>query len=234
MSEIEEMAKATQEVAKLGTKGLEVAEKAGGFFAKVLALPAHEISGIITDKLRFIRWSRMVEMEDKVNKILHQKGVTVSQPVAPKIALPIFEGASLEDDPTLQTLWNNLLANAMNPDFNNEIRYGFTEMINNITAQEALLLNFFYTTLLKDKHHRPLDKVIDYSLKKEIIMNILSITAEQYAVCANNLMRMQLLSPAIVVNKSIYVGPELVTTYKGIDEITLTALGVLFIEACMK
>jgi hypothetical protein len=35
MSESEEIAKAIQESAKLGEKGLEIADKAGSFFAKV-------------------------------------------------------------------------------------------------------------------------------------------------------------------------------------------------------
>lgn len=40
----------------------------------------------------------------------------------------------------------------MNPNFNDEIRYGFTEMIKNITGIEALMLNEFYNLLEKEKH----------------------------------------------------------------------------------
>jgi len=55
MSETEELAKAIQESAKLGEKSLDIAEKAGSFFAKVFKDPINEISGMITDKLRFIK-----------------------------------------------------------------------------------------------------------------------------------------------------------------------------------
>jgi len=44
MSETEEIAKAIQESAKLGVKGLETADKAASFFAKVFKGPANEIS----------------------------------------------------------------------------------------------------------------------------------------------------------------------------------------------
>lgn len=160
MNEAEEIAKAIQESAKLGKKGLEIADKAGSSFAKVFKEPINEISGIITDKLRFIRWRRTVQMADEVNKILDEKKVKDTRAVPPKIALPILEESSLEDDPNLQYLWNHLLANAMNPHFNNEIRYGFTEMIKNITGIEVLILSEFYKILEKENRLAPLSKII--------------------------------------------------------------------------
>jgi hypothetical protein len=75
VSEAEEYAKAVQSAAKLGTKALDVSEKIGGFFAQVLKEPIQEVSGMITDKLRFIRWRRLVRLADEVNKILLEKGV---------------------------------------------------------------------------------------------------------------------------------------------------------------
>jgi len=123
MTETEEIAKAIQETSKLGQKGLETAEKAAGFFAKVFKASVDEIAGIVTDKLRFVRWKRLVQMSEAVDQILNERGVQDTRAVPPKLALPILEDASLEDDPDIQHLWNHLLANAMNPDFNNEIRY---------------------------------------------------------------------------------------------------------------
>jgi len=233
MSEAEEIAKAIQEAAKLGEKGLDIADKAGSFFAKVFKEPINEISGMVTDKLRFIRWKRMVQMADEVNKILEEKKVIDTRAVPPKIALPIFEEASLEDDPNLQYLWNHLLANAMNPKFNDELRYGFIEMIKEITAIEARLLNEFYEVLRRDGKLRPLSDVFQYSLTKEQIMQVLGISPDVYAISVNNLMRMQLLAPAILKG-GVKMGPEPLTIYKGIDAVTLTPLGVKFVEACIK
>lgn len=233
MSDTEEIAKAIQETAKLGEKGLETAEKAGGFVAKVFKEPIAEVSGLITDKLRFVRWRRMVAMSDEVNQILEEKGVNETKAVPPKLALPIFEDSSLEEDPNIQHLWNHLLANAMDPSFNDEIRYGFIEMIKNITGNEALLLSHFYQTLERENKLSPLDKIYQYSLKKEQIIQLLGITSDQYAVAANNLMRMQLIGPAILTG-GVSMGSEPMTIYKGIDAITLTPLGVKFVEACIK
>ena len=234
MNEAEEIAKAIQESAKLGEKGLEIADKAGSFFAKVFKEPIDEISGIITDRLRFIRWRRMVQMADEVNKILDEKKVKDTRAVPPKIALPILEESSLEDDPNLQYLWNHLLANAMNPHFNDEIRYGFTEMIKNITGIEVLILSEFYKILEKQNRLAPLSEIHNYSLKKEQLIDELRMSPDQYAVSANNLMRMQLLGPAVLKSGGVKVGAEPLTIFKGIDAVILTPLAVKFVEACMK
>ena len=233
MNEAEEIAKAIQESAKLGEKGLETAEKVGGFIAKVFKEPIAEVSGLITDKLRFVRWKRMVTMSDEVNQILTEKGIADTKAVPPKIALPIFEDSSLEDDPNIQFLWNHLLANAMNPQFNDEIRYGFIEMIKNITGIEAQLLDNFYELLRKEGKIYPLEDMHKYSLKKEQLIKMLNLSTDQYALAANNLMRMQLIGPAILTG-GISMGSESVTIYKGIDAVTLTPLGVKFVEACIK
>ena len=106
MSDTEEIAKAIQESAKIGQKGLEIADKAGTFLARVFKEPIDEIAGIVTDRLRFIRWKRTVQMADEVNKILEEKKITDTRAVPPKIALPILEEASLEEDQNLQFLWS--------------------------------------------------------------------------------------------------------------------------------
>lgn len=233
MSETEKIAKAIQELAKFGTKGLDIADKAGSFFAKIFKEPGEEVVGMITDKLRFIRWSRMVNMSEKVNNILEEKNITETRAVPPKIALPILEGATLEVNLTLQGLWNNLLANAMNPKFNDEIRYGFIDMIKGITGIEANLIKFLFDSLQKDNKLQIIAKVTQYGFNKEQIMQVLNIKDDVYSLSANNLMRLQLISP-LILKSSAKLGNEPMTINKGIDSITLTPLGVKFVEACMK
>jgi hypothetical protein len=233
MSDAEEIAKAVQSVAKFGDKALETSQKVGGFFARVFKEPIAEVSGMVTDKLRFVRWQRLVAMSDEVNKILEDRGIKDTKSVPPKLALPILEESSLEHDPSLQHLWNHLLANAMDPKFNGELRYGFIDMIKNITGIEALILNNFYEILKRDGHTSDLSQVTNYHLKKEQIMQIVGIDAATYQVSIFNLMRMQCIGPAILTG-GISMGSEPVTIYKGADAVVLTPLGVKFIEACIK
>ena len=234
MSETEEIAKAIQSVAELGEKSLGTAEKLGGFFAQVFKESVQEISGMITDKLRFVRWRRLAQMADEVKRILRERGVADTRAVPPKLALPIFEEGSLEEDRELTNLWNNLLANAMDPSFNGELRYGFVDMIKNMTGVEVLILDSFYKYLSQVGKLSDLTNVTRYPLAKEDIMSLVRIDQPTYQVSIYNLMRMQCIGPAILKAPSIRVGQESMTIYKGTDAVVLTPLGVKFIEACIK
>lgn len=231
MSETEEIAKAVQSVANLGEASLEVITS---FFAVLFKEPAQEVSGMITDKLRFIRWQLLFQIVDKANRFLEERGVTETRFVAPKLALPIFEEGSLEEDPSLQVLWSHLLANAMDPEFNGELRYGFIDMIKNITGIEALILDVFYDALKRDGHTNDLTHITDFGLKKEQIMEVAGIDEASYYVSIYNLMRMQCIGPLVIKAGLMTVGGESPTIYKGAEVVVLTPLGVKFVEACIK
>lgn len=233
MSETEEIAKAVQSVASFGEKSLETSEKLGDFFARVFQEPIKEVAGIVTDRLRYVRWLRMVQISNEVNKMLKDRGVSDTRAVPPKLALPIFEEGSLEEDESLQHLWNHLLANSMDPAFNGELRYGFIDMIKNITGVETEILYRFYEILKRDGHLDDITKITSFSLNKKQICEIVGISEVQYQVSIYNLMRLQCIGPAILKG-GITIGPEEFTIYKGADAVTLTPLGVKFVEACIK
>jgi hypothetical protein len=231
MSEAEEYAKAVQSVADLGTKALDVSEKLGGFFARVFKEPVQEVSGIITDKLRFVRWRRLVQMADEVDKILSEKGIKETRGVPPKLALPIFEESSLEDDPSLQYLWNHLLANAMDPKFNGELRYGFIDIIKNITGIEASILNNFYEILKGSDKTIDISKITKVTLTHQQIMKMVAVDRINYQVSIYNLMRTQCIGPVYL---NMPVVDEFVATYKAPAAFVLTPLGLRFVEACIR
>jgi hypothetical protein len=232
--ETQEIAKAVQSVAKLGEQSLDTAEKLGGFLTRVFHGPIEEVSGIVTDKLRFVRWRRLAKMSDEVNDILAQRGIKDTRAVPPKLALPIIEEGSLEEDKTLQHLWNQLLANAMDPKFNGELRYGFVDIIKNITGIEVAILSNFYEILKREAHIADLATVANWHLKKEQIMQIVGIDETAYQLSIYNLMRMQCIAPAVLKNEGIRMGTESATIFKGVDAVVLTPLGVKFIEACIE
>ncbi len=229
---IEEVAKAAAALAKFGTKTVQTTEKILKFSAKVLKQPIDDTSGIIGDRLRLFRWERQVSYVDKVNKILDDRNVNSTRPVAPKFALPILENASLEENDDLQTLWANLMANAMDPNFSDGLRIAYIEIIKNLTTLDAKLLKIFYDSLLEDSRVN-WDKILDYSLTKEQLMSKLDITAANYELSIFNLFRNQCLAPAVITSQGISLGGHAPTSYKGSKQVTLTPLGVSFINSCM-
>jgi hypothetical protein len=146
----EEQAKAAQEVAKTTGKFAEVAEKVGGFVEKIIGPACYEAGGVLTDWTRYFRYKNLLAIRDKV-EALHAsrkiEGRTASIP--PKIAIPLLESASLEDDEILQEVWAKLIANSTDPNFIGAIHPGYIEIIKQMSPDEAVILNSF----LKNNHY---------------------------------------------------------------------------------
>ncbi len=232
MSEIEEVARATAEASKFGTKALETTEKLASFAAKVFKEPLRDSVGIIGDRLKFMRWERQVRLADRVNDILNQRAIIETRPVPPKLALPIFENAGLEDNDDLQDLWAKLLANSMDPNFTEEIRYAYLEIIKSLNPVDVSILHSFYTLPTRNPKIN-WDHITTYMITKEQICERLSISPQIYEVSMHNLFRVQCLGPAIIKGGFIS-GGEPMTAYKGIDAVVMTPLGKHFVEACIK
>lgn len=57
-NEVEETAKAVQEVTKTSGKGIDASRCFGGFVAKLISGSLEQGMGIFEDKLKYIRWKR--------------------------------------------------------------------------------------------------------------------------------------------------------------------------------
>jgi hypothetical protein len=151
-----EEAKAIQEVAKTTGKLAEMIEKIGVFISKVVGGASNQVGGILEDWAKYYRYKNLLIISDKV-EALHKKrrlaGKTVTIPA--RIAIPMLESASLEDNETLQNIWARLIANSMDPNFTQPLHPGYIEIIKQMSPDEAVILNAFrqiesYPILFKD------------------------------------------------------------------------------------
>lgn len=151
-NEIIETAKATQEVAKATKKGLEISEKLGGFLSTVFGLPFEHASGILSDKLQFMRWERQNRLIDRVNEINEKRRISGKEIVVqPKLAIPCIENASYEESNDLQDLWARLLASAQNTETASEVRTAYVDVIKQLEVMDVQLLNLLYRSYLNFK-----------------------------------------------------------------------------------
>lgn len=233
MSEIKEASKAVAETAKFGTKSVETTEKILCFLSKVFKEPIEQTSGIIGDKLKFIRWKRQVRIVDEVNKILSKRGIQETKPIPLKLAIPMIEAASIEENDELQDLWNKLIANSMDPNFRNEIRYSYIEIIKSLTPLDVKILYKIYQELVDQKIN--LNKITNYTITREQIAKMVQCDMNECIMSIYNLFRVQCLSPAVFKFTGIKSGKtgESPSTFKGIDQVTMTPFGKSFIEACI-
>jgi len=230
-SNIKEISKAVAEASKFGTKSVETTEKILGFLAKVFEDTIEQVSGIVSDKLKFLRWQRQIRIVDQVEKILKQRKIKITRSIPPKFALPMLENASLEEDDQLQDIWIRLMANSMDPNFDAKFRMAYIEMIKGLAPLDVRILDFFYKSLVKDGMAGI--NFTAHSYTQGRICNSLNINKEEYLDSIYNLFRVQCLAPAIITGDAM-MGGEPLTIFKGADEISMTPLGKNFIEACIK
>jgi len=235
--EIIETAKATQEVAKATVKGLEVSEKVGGFFAKVLGEPLETATGILGDKLKFMRWERQVRLVDRVQQINHDRGIEGKEiPVSPKLAIPLIENASLEENDLLQDLWAKLMSSAQGKDSSNAVRAAFIDIIKQLEIIDVQILSAMFEGYVqavgKENIHKETPRKISFA--KTNIISVLKIPDHVYEDSIDNLMRVRCICSEVKVMGGISMGGESATIDKGYESLCLTSLGVRFIIACVK
>jgi hypothetical protein len=140
----DEQAKATQEVAKTTGKFAEVVEKVGGFVSKVIGPASNQVGGILEDWTRYYRLRNLMHIADKVEAIHVQRDIEdKTVPIPPRIAIPMLESASLEDDEELQEVWARLIANSTDPNFKEALHPGYIEIIKQMSPDEVIILVSF-------------------------------------------------------------------------------------------
>lgn len=108
---------------------------------RMLGPAADEVAEMWKDQIRMYRYERQIKCVEKAERMAEEAGFT-PKAVPPKILFPLLEGASLEHDETLHTMWAALLANAAS-DMPSIVRPSFFTILREMASDEAELLNAF-------------------------------------------------------------------------------------------
>lgn len=235
MSEVSAVAKAVEETAKLGQQIVQTGDKACSFVASILKDPLQELSGMATDSIKLRRLRRLDAMADEVRSILDRNSVTETRQVSEKVALPLLEAASVEDEPELQKLWNELLASAMNPSYTEEIPVAYVDVLKGMSPRDAKLLARLYG-LAADCGDNSIERCSETGFRKGPLCRDQEISPEEYELSVMNLRRLQCVGSYMLKAKAgpgIKIGSgDHLTIDQGNDTIALTPLGIKIIEAC--
>jgi len=107
---------------------------------KMLGPAADEVAEMLRDSIRVYRYQRQLSLLQKAETMALKAGFT-PQAVPLKLLFPLLEGASLEEDEDIHTMWSALLANASHPSLLNLVLPSFAEVLRVLTPEEARLLN---------------------------------------------------------------------------------------------
>lgn len=129
--------KAIEETAKTTGKGLDLVRDG----AQAISRPVSQIYGLLVgDHIDAARERNLDAISRKTKKILADRDLSETPPVAEQIAIPLLEAARGETREEMQTLWAQLLANAMDPSRRDDVRPEFIHILEKFHPVDALVL----------------------------------------------------------------------------------------------
>jgi abortive infection alpha-like protein len=222
---LEESAKAAQEIAKTTGKGIDVGEKFGRFIAQYISGPLEQASGIFEDKLKYLRWERQVRLIKRADDFMKEIGMPDPTRAVPlKLAIPLLQGGSLEDDDDLQDLWARLLVNAADDRSPVTIKRVFVDILQSIGPLEAKILQMLYALPFDEMQRRGVltaDMPNSVKLRPNNPGFKLKSPSQEVELALANLKRLGCLSHAMT-----WGGGETFSI------VNLTILGSAFVAAC--
>lgn len=123
---------AVQEVAKTTGKVIDAGRDLAPFLNRVFGAVPEDVVGILGgDWLHQARMRNGIRMLVRTKEILESRGITSSlKEIAPKHLRPLLGAAADDNDDEVVELWASLLANAMDPNKDVDIRGRFVETLN--------------------------------------------------------------------------------------------------------
>lgn len=221
---MEEESKAIQEVAKATGKGIDAVREAGGFIARYVAGPLEEGVGILSDRLKYVRWERQMRLMQRADEFLREVGLEAPSRAVPlKIAIPLLQAATIEDDDSLQDLFAALLVNAANATSGVEVHRSFIEILSQITPLEARILNVIYLLPFDEARHAGIttDALPDSARILDDKEDVAKQPSDEIALALGNLVRV-----GCVKVPGTWGGGE---TFSSVNP---TLLGREFVRAC--
>ena len=184
---VTESAKAVQEVAKTTGKALDAVQMGGAYLGRMLGTVPEDVVGLLGgDLLRQYRIRNWNRISQKTFDKLNQRGDEQIEPLNPKLIVPLLEAASNEGDETLQDMWAELLANAMDPDCDVSLQRVFIDTLKQFEPIDARILSA-YLEVGSNNGASPNNLVPDIGLRVTEVI----ISAERLASlgCLDNMNR---------------------------------------------
>lgn len=218
--------KVVEEVAKTTGKAIDLAGGLGDFANEVFGDLVIDAVGLLSDKLKYYRLEKAIHLKNKLEEKIKEKSIKEPKQVNPKIALPLIEQATIEDNEDLHTRWANLLANAMDPKYRGNIKRSYVSILSDMEPVDVLVLD----RVIKDYSSTKPEEQKNVNFIKAKIAIALSIDDLQCELALRNLIRLGCLKPG-VVQGGIFMGGHSISAYKDTEWVGLTALGIDFYKA---
>ena len=182
-----------------------------------------EGGGIISDTVKFWRWKNLVRIVKKAKDFIEEEEIS-PQEVPLKTTIPLLEGATLEEDASMQERWAALLSNAIAG--NKDVTPSYVSILSELSPMEAMLLDKIYDEAQKidDPEKR---KNLQFS--KEKVAKGFAISTTEAEIMIENLFRLGLCTPP--GSSGIMTG-NIRMALRTNEIFELTTLGATLVEIC--
>jgi len=208
-------------------KGLDLAKD---FLGKLIFPAVEEVGLLMSDNIKVWRFKNQVRLLNNVEKYVKEKNISIKK-VPLKILLPLLENASLEEEPLLNELWENLLINYVdsNKTFNSIV---YPKILSELSSSEAKFILSFYNYIKYDLKSKD---VTTYRNEYDALFTNKGLSKITYPEISN-LIRLGILKDVVAYDSR---GPAKFQYSTGapeslriISRISITELGKEFIEFC--
>jgi|ERR1700682_322032 len=150
---------------KSGESAVDAAkQEAKGFLQKIIGPSAEAIGESFALRYRERMFNNLVEVVARAKKKLNDAGVEPRE-VPLKVLHPLLETSALEDEPDLQELWANLLANVANPNGSTRVSPAFALILKELRGTDAKFLEGLYTNSIGIVELQPPKGVVPRTLQ---------------------------------------------------------------------
>jgi hypothetical protein len=136
---------AIEETAKTAGKALDLIKDASGPIGNAYGV-------LIGDKLEAARIRRLDATTRETKRILRDRDVAEAADVPEQIAIPLLESAQRESRKEMQDLWSRLLANAMDPARQDDVRPEIIRALNTLQPVDVLIMELLAKNAGKHLH----------------------------------------------------------------------------------
>lgn len=217
--------KAIEEVAITTSKAIDLTQSFGHFISKYISGSLEQGVGIFEDKLKYTRWERQIRLMKKADEFMKSMGIDKpNNPIELKLAVPLLQAATLEENDYLQDLWAKLLVNSVNDKNKIKLMRSYIDILERLTPLEAKILEEIYSLPFDEIQHKGVNTT--YLPEKALIVNDnersnLILENEEIQLALANLSRLGCITASYSLG-----GGEIFSS------VNPTILGKYFIEAC--
>ena len=173
---IQETAKATQEVSKTLSKGIDKTSEALKFMVTVFGKPIKDVAEIAGGYTEYWKINNAIKLNEKLMKTIKEKNLKLENPLPLRIGIPLIDAALNEDESNLQDLWANLLASSMSNKTTLGVTKTYIEIVKNLDSLDAEFLNDIFgihlDSALRDRSYWINKKGFNFLKSTRALLNI--------------------------------------------------------------